>query len=136
MKTSAFVLSFLMVIGAFTGIAAAVNPFTVPDDFSQWPDETAPTRTSGLNPFTVPEGFNAWPDVTAPTRIPGLNPFGHSDIVIPTPADSQDYDPGVRWERPARTEWINQTAITSGMISLTSVIDSRSVISGRLSQLL
>ena len=136
MKTSVFVILSLMVIGAFTGIAAALNPFTVPDDFSQWPDETAPTRTSGLNPFTVPEGFNAWPDVTAPTRIPGLNPFGHSDMVIPTPAGDKDYNPGIRWERPARTEWINQTSITSGISGLTPPINSRSIISGRLSQLL
>ncbi len=139
LKIVPFVLSLLLVTGAFIGMAAAmesVNPFTVPEDFSAWPDVTTPTKISGLNPFTVPEDFNAWPDITAPTRIPGLNPFGRYDIVIPTPTDNQDYIPGVRWERPVRTDWINQTSITSGMNSLTTGIDSTSLISGRLSQLL
>jgi hypothetical protein len=139
MKSEMFVMSLLLVIGAFIGIATAmesVNPFNVPDDFSEWPDVTAPTRIPGLNPFQVPEGFNAWPDVTAPTRIPGLNPFGHYDIVFPTPTDNQEYDPGVRWERPVRTDWINQTSIRSRLNSLTSVVDGQSLISSRLSQLL
>ncbi|NYT20688.1 MAG: hypothetical protein GKC07_02665 [Methanomicrobiales archaeon] len=138
MKNKMFVLSLLLVTGALVGgaTAAAVSPFNMPEGFDAWPDAIAPTRISGLNPFDVPEGFDAWPDVTAPTRIPGLNPFGHYDIVIPTPTDDQDYDPGIRWQRPPRTDWINQTSITSGMTSLTLDIDSRSFISGRLSNLL
>jgi|MTBAKMStandDraft_1061839.scaffolds.fasta_scaffold03933_4 hypothetical protein len=139
MKSRMFVMSLLLVIGAFIGIAAAVdsvNPFNVPEDFSEWPDVTTPTRIPGLNPFQVPEGFNRWPDVTAPTRIPGLNPFQDYDIIIPTPTDNQEYDPGIRWERPVRTEWINQASIMSGMNSLTSVVDRPSVISSRLSQFL
>jgi hypothetical protein len=138
MKIKLFVMTLLLVIGAFTGMATAtsVNPFNVPEGFNAWPDVTTPTRIPGLNPFNVPEGFNAWPDVTAPTRIPGLNPFGHYDIVIPAPTDNQEYDPGVRWERPVRTDWINQASITSGLNSLTPAVDRSSLISSRLSQLL
>jgi hypothetical protein len=110
MKIGMFVMSLLLVIGAVIGIA-----------------------TASVNPFNVPEGFNAWPNVTAPTWLPGLNPFGPYNIVIPTPTE---YDPGVRWERPVRTDWINQTSITSGMNSLTFVVDRSSLISNRLSQLL
>jgi|GEM_PF-6664561 hypothetical protein len=134
MKIGMFVMSLLLVIGAVIGIAtASVNPFNVPEGFNAWPNVTAPTRLPGLNPFNVPEGFNAWPNVTAPTWLPGLNPFGPYNIVIPTPTE---YDPGVRWERPVRTDWINQTSITSGMNSLTFVVDRSSLISNRLSQLL
>ena len=115
MKSEMFVISLLLVICAFIGIATAmesVNPFNVPDDFSEWPDETAPTR------------------------IPGLNPFQHYDIVFPTPTDNQEYDPGIRWERPVRTDWINQTSISSGVNRLTPVVDRSSFISSRLSRIL
>jgi hypothetical protein len=122
MKSEMFVISLLLVICAFIGIATAmesVNPFNVPDDFSEWPDETAPTR------------------------IPGLNPFQHYDIVFPTPTDNQEYDPGIRWERPVRTNWINQTSIDEIMNRVdsvpgtsTSLLDRSSFISSRLSRIL
>jgi hypothetical protein len=114
MKNELFVMSLLLVIGAFIGTATAIS----------------------VNPFQVPEDFTKWPDITAPTRIPGLNPFHHDDIVIPTPTDNQEYDPGIRWERPVRTDWINQTSISSGVNRLTPVVDRSSLISSRLSQLL
>ena len=145
MKIEMFGIVLLLVLGAVIGTATAisVNPFQVPEGFSQWPDVTAPTRIPGLNPFQVPEGFNQWPDVTAPTRIPGLNPFQDYDIVIPTPTGNQEYDPGTRWERPARTDLINQTSINELMNRLdsvpsnpASVPDRSSYISSRLSQFL
>ena len=114
MKNELLILSLLLVTGAFIGTATAIS----------------------VNPFQVPEGFNKWPDITAPTRIPGLNPFQHDDIVIPAPTDDQEYDPGIRWERPVRTEWINQTSISSGMNRLIPLADRSSAISSRLSQFL
>jgi len=138
MRIEMFGIVLLLIIGAAIGTATAisVNPFQVPEGFNQWPDVTAPTRIPGMNPFQVPEGFNQWPDVTAPTRIPGMYPFQDYDIIIPTPTDNQEFDPGTRWERPVRTEWINQATISSGLNSLTSAVDRPYLISSRLSQLL
>ena len=121
MKIEMFGIVLLLVLGAVIGTATAIS----------------------VNPFQVPEGFSQWPDVTAPTRIPGLNPFQDYDIVIPTPTGNQEYDPGTRWERPARTDLINQTSINELMNRLdsvpsnpASVPDRSSYISSRLSQFL
>jgi hypothetical protein len=41
--------------------------------------------------------------------------FARPGDVYPTPADIQVNQSGIRWERPVRPEWINQTSIMSGI---------------------